>query len=220
MKNLVSILALAVVMSLAGCKSSQVSTGGGSSSGGNTGTGKPQDNSVQAVFARELPQFRVNPEETDDLESFEHIRREDPRLQVKPAGPVQSTYTLDTKLEYKLSQIKTARQSVEKVMGYRILLYSGTDVAHANTLVKSIEDAFSDYDIKEAEGSLVTPEATISIKDVRPTEIHFDYVAPNYIVKIGNYISRMEAHHVFIKLKEAFPNAIVISEPVDLQRAE
>ena len=41
-----------------------------------------------------------------------------------------------------------------------------------------------------------------------------DFVAPVYRVKVGNYFSELEAYQTLQKLKNQFPNAIIVPEPV------
>jgi hypothetical protein len=41
-----------------------------------------------------------------------------------------------------------------------------------------------------------------------------DFVAPTYRVKVGSYFSELEAYQTLQKLKDQFPNAIIVPEPV------
>jgi len=41
-----------------------------------------------------------------------------------------------------------------------------------------------------------------------------DFVAPAYRVKVVNYFSEVEAYQTLQKLKDQFPNAIIVPEPV------
>ena len=41
-----------------------------------------------------------------------------------------------------------------------------------------------------------------------------EFVAPTYRVKVGNYFSELEAYQTLQKLKDQYPNAIIVPEPV------
>ncbi len=203
MKYLLGFILIGLFL-LSGCKPSQVGTSGSSGSGG----GKGQEVTAQDIFARDLPAFRVSPEPNDDYEDFSSIEREDSRLKAKPSGPVMSSNDIAQPLEVKLSQIRSSRNSIEQMYGYRILIYSGPDATKANEYVELLEEMM---EVDVYSGEALLPQLPVI----------YDYTEPNYVVKIGNYISRLEAHHQYVALdKEEFPQSIVISEPVPFRHGK
>lgn len=41
-----------------------------------------------------------------------------------------------------------------------------------------------------------------------------EFIPPSYRVKVGRFFNRFEAYQTLVKLKDEFPNAIIIPEPV------
>src|SRR5690606_9962260 len=52
------------------------------------------------------------------------------------------------------------------------------------------------------------------IPDARP---QIQYVQPNYMVKVGRFIERLEAHKTYTTLRTEFPSAIIIPERFTVQ---
>lgn len=79
------------------------------------------------------------------------------------------------------------------VDGFTIQVYTGNDRTAANDAVRRV--------------NLINPDLDPKIR----------YVQPSYKVKVGQYISRLEAHEIFESLKDEFPLALLIPEriPVD-----
>jgi hypothetical protein len=44
-----------------------------------------------------------------------------------------------------------------------------------------------------------------------------EYVAPSYRVRVGRYFNQLEAYQTLLKLREQFPNAIIVPEGVYLK---
>ncbi|MFY0607373.1 MAG: SPOR domain-containing protein [Cyclobacteriaceae bacterium] len=80
--------------------------------------------------------------------------------------------------------------SREFVDGYTIQIYTGNDR-------------------KEADRAAET--ASYLLLDIDPK---VEYAQPNYKVKVGQYVNRLEAHEVFEKLKESFPLALLIPDRI------
>ena len=62
-------------------------------------------------------------------------------------------------------------------------------------------------------------EATIIAEEIRLTlaeKTRLSYVQPNYIVKLGNYLTSFEAYSVLAKVKNNYPQAIVVKEAIEL----
>lgn len=203
-KGLLGFALMAIVM-LSGCKTSQPSVYGG-------GTGispKPGDEDlpIRDVFSRDLPSFRVTPERTDKYEDFAKLQEESDNLNSKNDEEVNTAYNINDPLEDKLSQLHQARAQIKQIMGYRILIYSGNDASRANQYVDTLE-------------VMMNPKEELVEPSLPKLPVSFEYIEPNYVVKIGNYFSRLAAHHQYIQLnREEFPQSLVISEPIPLYKA-
>lgn len=98
-------------------------------------------------------------------------------------------YELDSVNRIIIEQNKTRRF----VDGFTIQVYTGSDRNSANEAVRKV--------------NLINPDLEPKIR----------YVQPSYKVKVGQYVSRLEAHEIFESLKVEFPLALLIPEriPVD-----
>ena len=52
------------------------------------------------------------------------------------------------------------------------------------------------------------------LPDSKPT---LEYVSPSYRVRVGRYFNQLEAYQTLLKLREQFPNAIIVPEGVYLK---
>lgn len=43
------------------------------------------------------------------------------------------------------------------------------------------------------------------------------FVSPSYKVKVGNYLNKLDAYQTLVKLKDLFPNAVIVPEQVSLK---
>lgn len=100
-------------------------------------------------------------------------------------------------LKYELdsvNQIIIAQNKVRKyVDGFTIQVYTGSDRDKAYAAINKVRD--------------LNPE-------LNPT---IGYYQPSYKVKVGQYISKLEAHQIYESLRVEFPLALLIPEriPVD-----
>ena len=100
-------------------------------------------------------------------------------------------------LKYELdsvNQIIIAQNKVRKyVDGYTIQVYTGSDRDKAYAAKSKVLE--------------INP-------DLEPT---MHYIQPSYKVKVGQYVSKLEAHEIYESLRKEFPLALLIPEriPVD-----
>ncbi|MEQ8472099.1 MAG: SPOR domain-containing protein [Marinoscillum sp.] len=95
-------------------------------------------------------------------------------------------YELDSVNRIIIEQNKAKRF----VDGFTIQVYTGSDRDVANDAVRKV--------------NMINPELEPKIR----------YVQPSYKVKVGQYISRLEAHEIFESLKTEFPLALLIPERI------
>jgi hypothetical protein len=107
------------------------------------------------------------------------------------ATPVNDvTYKLNNLLDS--MQIRTSEQRL--IQGYTVQVYSGNSREAANEAKSLVYKIFPES----------RPETT--------------YVQPNYKVKVGKYLNRVEAQKIYARLKNDFPGAMVIPEKISLSR--
>lgn len=98
------------------------------------------------------------------------------------------TAQVDTLLEILAAQ----NQTLEYVQGFTVQIYSGNS---RKTASKARMDVF---------------------KVLIGFEPEIKYVQPNFKVKVGKFIDRLEAQWVYAQLKPAFPRAIIVPERIRL----
>jgi hypothetical protein len=60
--------------------------------------------------------------------------------------------------------------------------------------------------------------ARLEVYRILPSEKPIlEYSPPSYRVKVGRYLSQLEAYRTLLKLKEHFPNAIIVPEAVNFR---
>jgi len=50
--------------------------------------------------------------------------------------------------------------------------------------------------------------------DVTP---HFDYTQPNFRVRVGDFLDRLEAQRVYAGLLAEFPNALIVPDRIEIR---
>ncbi len=83
-------------------------------------------------------------------------------------------------------------KSVKSVQGYRILVYSGTSREEAQGIETDIETNLQE-------------------------RADMSYDKPNFQVRVGYYLQRLEAHKTYIKLRKTYPNAIIIPYKIGIE---
>ena len=105
---------------------------------------------------------------------------------------VQPTYTVNTKLNIVLDSIDRINASKLFVQGYTIQVYSGLSRDEAgNARKKLVEELGMRSDL--------------------------EYVQPKFRVRVGTYFTGMEAQRDLVRLRRAFPNAILVPERVSIK---
>ena len=139
-----------------------------------------------------LPRFRVRYDHNGKFENFD----KKPKDEKVKAEDFKSDTHVNSLMDSKLENIRYTNTNIEKINGYRILLYTGSDLDQAKAQELKLRNDFGNAFGK--------------------TELKYE--APNYVLKVGKFYSRLKAHEVYTNLKEEFPEAIVINEIIDLNR--
>lgn len=97
----------------------------------------------------------------------------------------------------------------------------------ANALMDSIaarnkeNKYFSGYTVQVYAGN--SRDAAVQAKEriyrsLPNSEPEISYIQPNYRVKVGKFIERLEAQRFFMEIKSDFPNAIIIPEKISIEK--
>jgi hypothetical protein len=79
------------------------------------------------------------------------------------------------------------------IQGYRLLVYNGKNRDEANMAKSTV------------------------YKSIPGLPVFTEYKQPYFKVKVGNFFERLEAQPYLVKLREAFPNLLLVPEPIRLQ---
>ena len=106
---------------------------------------------------------------------------------------VEARYAVTDQVDTVLDSIYDQNLSKGFIDGYTIQVYSG---------------------IKREDALNVKKKMTQSLPDL---ESDVQYRQPNFRVRTGKYLSRLEAQQHYLAVKKYFPNAIVIPDRIELQ---
>jgi hypothetical protein len=107
-----------------------------------------------------------------------------------PAKYVEARHTVNNSIDVVLDSIDRINLSFGLVDGYTIQLYSGVKREEALEVKKQASTLLNGFDA-----------------DVQ-------FVQPNFRVRAGKYINRIDAQKDFMAVKKFFPNAIIIPERI------
>lgn len=91
-----------------------------------------------------------------------------------------------------LDDIKEVNSQNRYVDGYTVQVYTGTDRIRASTAEREVERLFE-------------------------INAEFSYERPNYKVKVGRFVNKLEAQKLYATLKAEFPGAIIIPQRIRVQ---
>ncbi|MFT5619606.1 MAG: hypothetical protein ACI85I_002853 [Arenicella sp.] len=182
-----------VILLIASCKPTKVITGG---DGGTIGDGGKRKDLAGAkmIFDPELSEFMIEYDNSDKFETFDKVMKE--KKKVEKAQVITPSKNINSELENKLTNIRYYNGTIPKIKGYRILVYTGSDLAVAKSKETKLKMTYGQ----------------------EMGRIELKYVAPNYVLKYGTYYSRLKAYEVYTKLIEDFPSLIVVSEIIKFDR--
>jgi hypothetical protein len=96
-------------------------------------------------------------------------------------------------VEEKMAAIREKNKSIKYTQGYRIQVYSGNSQEAAEKAKETV------YRLDP---------------NLEPEVIYF---TPNFKVKVGNYYDRVEAYESLVKIRQAFPQALLLPERVSIK---
>ena len=110
--------------------------------------------------------------------------------QSQKMGEVLPTLTVNQKVDAVLDSINRFNITRKFIDGYTIQIYSGQKREEAMNAKKKI------------------------LTDVSDLTAELEYNQPKFRVRVGSYFSRLEAQRDLIRLKQPFPNAILVPEKI------
>ncbi len=93
-----------------------------------------------------------------------------------------------------LDTVANANKTIKYAQGYRILVYTGTERKVAMDIRRAVIDRI--------------PEE----RD------YLQYRQPTFRLKVGDYLNRIEAQQVLSRIKDISPNALIISDQINVNR--
>jgi hypothetical protein len=99
----------------------------------------------------------------------------------------------NAQVEEKMAAIREKNKSIKYTQGYRIQVYSGNSQEAAEKAKETV------YRLDP---------------NLEPEVIYF---TPNFKVKVGNYYDRVEAYESLVKVRQAFPQALLLPERVSIK---
>ncbi|AYB30881.1 SPOR domain-containing protein [Chryseolinea soli] len=108
----------------------------------------------------------------------------------KPTAYVEPKYAVNKKVDVVLDSIDRYNLQSKAVDGFTIQIYSGLKREEALNAKKTLASSLPDL------------------------EADVQYAQPNFRVKVGKYISRLDAQKDFTEVKKRFPTAIIIPDRV------
>ncbi len=109
---------------------------------------------------------------------------------VRKKGDVVASRNVNSRVDLVLDSINRFNASRKFIEGYTIQIYSGQNREEAMNTKKKMATEVGDLN-----GEL-------------------EYHQPKFRVRVGNYFSRLEAQKDLLRLKRAFPNAILVPEKI------
>lgn len=129
----------------------------------------------------------------EDLSAFRPKYNPDSSVKekVKPVSnePFKPTLDVTALLNKKLNEISVSQPNVAK--GFRVMLFSGSN---------------------KEEATIIREKVAMLVND----KVYMDYKAPNFRVKVGDAINRLEANYLLGKLKNDFPGAFIVPDEINI----
>lgn len=144
-------------------------------------------------YSEDLRGYHINYE--DSLEALGVVSNEDENIVPNPENTnisgnvaLETEYAITDSINNFLNEVTTLNRENNSYQGVTIQVYSGLNREKANEAKNKVYSTLPD-----AEPRLV-------------------YEQPNYKVKVGKYIDRLEAQKDYAKLKDAFPLVLIVPE--------
>ncbi len=161
-------------------------------------TGKAAGNKSNKGYYEDLSAYRPSSKDllsdNRDLKNTVEDKPNDKKMNNRGTRSGGITKDITKSLEEKMNSIAELSQEIDKVDGYAIQVYTGTNERQATMAKGRAAD--------------LMPEAKIS----------YSYEALNFKVRVGKYFDRLEAQKDYATLKKSFPSAIIVMRKFTINR--
>ncbi|HEY5745169.1 MAG TPA: SPOR domain-containing protein [Chryseolinea sp.] len=140
-------------------------------------------------YTEDLSVYRPKPEQVPTTTTTGTTITQTPDTR-KQTAYVEPKYAVNKKVDVVLDSIDRYNLQGKAVDGFTIQIYSGLKREEALNAKRSLTSALPDL------------------------EADVQYAQPNFRVKVGKYISRLDAQKDFTEVKKRFPTAIIIPDRV------
>ncbi|AMM52875.1 hypothetical protein TH61_09840 [Rufibacter sp. DG15C] len=111
-----------------------------------------------------------------------------------PMAAVTPTHHVRNQVEGLMDSVALANKNIKYANGYRILAFTGNERKAAMDLRNSI------------------------IQRLPSDKDYLTYKQPTYQLKVGDYMSRVEAQLALSKIKDLIPNALIVPETINIPK--
>jgi hypothetical protein len=112
----------------------------------------------------------------------------------EPAVVVTPTNHVNNRVHALLDTMANANKAIKYAQGYRILAYTGTERKTAMDLRRAI------------------------IERIPEERDYLQYRQPTFRLKVGDYLTRIEAQQVLSRIRDISPNALIVSDQINVNR--
>ncbi|MEM7035941.1 MAG: SPOR domain-containing protein [Bacteroidota bacterium] len=105
-------------------------------------------------------------------------------------------YTYDYVLDQMVDMHKKLNFDKDKGPGFRIQIYAGSKLEHANEAKSDFIESFSDFEI----------------------EVYQKWQPPHFRVRVGDFLSKGEAMREMAMIRQVFPDAFVVRDEIFLPK--
>jgi hypothetical protein len=142
---------------------------------------------------------RYNPFDTRPQEETKDLKVDKAQTvkgTIKPAvdGSLRSIYSADDTLALKFDSLATINKKILYTKGYRIQLYNGSNKDAITQIKTKVYTRLPDIDI------------------------YTTFWQPNYKVKAGDFMSKIEAYQALGELLKDFPTALIVPDEINLKK--
>lgn len=113
---------------------------------------------------------------------------------VEPTIVVTPTNHVNNRVLALLDTMANANKAIKYAQGYRILAYTGTERKTAMDMRRSI------------------------IERIPEERDYLQYRQPTFRLKVGDYLTRIEAQQVLSRIRDITPNALIVSDQINVNR--
>lgn len=135
----------------------------------------------------------TKPEEIKDSKP-EKTKKESGTIKKPINGSLKSAFSCDDTLALKFDSLANLYKKVLYTSGYRIQIYNGNNKDGITQIKTKVYTRLPDIDI------------------------YTTFIQPNYKVKVGDFMSKVEAYQALGELLKDFPSALIVPDQINLKK--